>query len=177
MSSGQSDGRRGVPAERNGRRPAVHQNHVLPFWDIGGGAYFGYRMAIAARLFDRRIAQILAGHGGLTLPQWRVLAQLGLMGTGTVRSLADGAVVDRSEASRALKDLEGRSYVARSENPQDRRSPTFSLTEQGMKQFEITRRPISRFIQDLAKGTTDEDMKAANRVLWTVTQGCLEEPR
>ena len=177
MSEIGSDGRQAEATERAARRPGVQQDHVLPFWDIGGGAYFGYRMAIATRLFDRRIVEILAGHGGFTLPQWRVLAQLGLMDVGTVRSLADGAIVDRSEASRALKDLEAGGYVLRSGNPQDGRSPHFSLSEKGRRQFEVMRGPISRFIQDLVKGLSDEDIEAANRVLWQVTLGCLSGSR
>ena len=53
-------------------------SRLLPLYDIGGRPYFGYRMVLAARLFDRRIIEVLEATGGLTLPQWRVLAQLGL---------------------------------------------------------------------------------------------------
>ena len=163
-----------VAAERAGRRPAPRPDQMFPFWDVGGSAYFGYRMAVAAKLFDRRIMQILAENGGLTLSQWRVLAQLGLVATGTVRSLADGAAVDRSEASRALRDLEALGLVSRTANQQDRRSPNFALTPAGIASFETTRQPVSRFINRLVEGVASDDLEAADRVLWRVTQGCLD---
>ena len=85
-----------APARRN--RPLAEAGDALAFFDHGGTAYFGYRMALAAKLFDRSIARILADNGELTLPEWRALSQLGLRGDASVRTLADGAAVDRAEA-------------------------------------------------------------------------------
>lgn len=148
--------------------------HLLPLYDIGGQAYFGYRMVLAARLFDRRIVEILEETGELTLPQWRVVAQLGLIPTGTVRSLADGAAVDRAEVSRAIQDLMKLGFVERTENAADRRSPTFALTDTGRKSFTAVRKPIGKFILHLVDDLDSRDLEAANKVLWAITRGCLK---
>ncbi len=157
----------------------VHPQHaeisrLLPLYDIGGQAYFGYRMVLAAKLFDRRIIEILSESGVLTLPQWRVVSQLGLRAHGTVRSLADGAAVDRAEASRATRELVRRGLVSRRENGADKRSPTFELTDVGRKSFSAIRKPISRFIEQLVEGLNRKDLEAADRVLWAITLGCLK---
>jgi DNA-binding MarR family transcriptional regulator len=149
--------------------------HLLPLYDIGGQAYFGYRMVLAARLFDRRIIEILGETGGLTLPQWRVVAQLGLIATGTVRSLADGAAVDRAEVSRAIQELTKLGFVERTENAADKRSPTFALTEAGHESFSAVRKPIGKFILHLVDDLAPEDLEAANKVLWAITRGCLKQ--
>src|SRR5688572_16975773 len=44
-------------------RPPAEMNRLLPLYDIGGEAYFGYRMVLAAKLFDRRVSDLLAQHG------------------------------------------------------------------------------------------------------------------
>jgi DNA-binding MarR family transcriptional regulator len=149
-------------------------SRLLPFYDIGGQAYFGYRMVLAAKLFDRRIIEILDDSGILTLPQWRVVSQLGLSATGTVRSLADGAAVDRAEVSRATRELVQLGLVKRRENGKDKRSPSFELTDAGRKSFGKIRKPITRFIEHLVDGLDRKDLEAANRVLWAITLGCLK---
>jgi DNA-binding MarR family transcriptional regulator len=147
---------------------------LLPFYDMGGQSYFGYRMVLAAKLFDRRVADILKDSGILTLPQWRVVAQLGLTATGTVRSLANGAAVDPAEVSRSTRKLVQLGLVHRIENPADKRSPRFELTPAGRTSFAAIRKPISKFIQQLVDGLDQKDLQAADRVLWAVTWGCLK---
>jgi DNA-binding MarR family transcriptional regulator len=156
-------------------RPKSHSKDVLPLYDIGGSHYIGYRTVLAAKLFDRCIQRILSQHGDVTLPQWRALAQLGQLPTGTVRSLAGGAAVDRSEASRALRELELAGLVRRQTNGDDMRSPIFSLTAEGREVYLRLRIPISQFVSNLVEGVDEADLDAANRVLWAVTSGCLEQ--
>ena len=155
------------------RRPSIDVEDLLPLYQTGGEAYFGYRMVMAGRLFDRNIVDILQEHGPMSLPQWRIVSQLGLLPEGTVRSLADGAAVDRAEVSRELRKLESDGLVKRKDNPADQRSPLFSLTPRGRQLFKKMRQPISRFIQELVEGISERDLRAANRVLWQVIQGAI----
>jgi len=146
----------------------------MPLYDIGGEGYFGYRMVLAAKLFDRRVSLLLAEQGELSLPQWRIVAQLGLTHSGTVKSLAEGAAVDRAEVSRAMRDLERRKLVLRrAPKGTDRRSPTFELTAAGKRSYVTLRRPISRFISRLVEDVARDDLIAADRVLFAITRGCL----
>jgi DNA-binding MarR family transcriptional regulator len=154
-------------------RPNPEISRLLPFYDIGGRSYFGYRMVLAAKHFDRAISRLLAENSKMTLPQWRVMAQLGLMPTGTVRSLADGAAVDRAEISRATRELEVLGLVRRKTDTTDRRSPLFSLTPTGRRHYARIRKPISSFIVHLIDDVSARDLEAANRALWAITRGCL----
>ncbi len=170
--------RRKTSARKN-LGPQVEPEHrevaqLLPLYDIGGNTYFGYRMVLAAKLFDRRIVDILEETGHLTLQQWRVVSQLGLLSTGSVRSLADGAAVDRAEVSRAVQELTKRGLVKREENPADKRSPSFALTDAGLKSYAAVRKPIIKFIEHLVDGLDPKELEAANRVLWAITKGCLK---
>lgn len=156
------------------QRPPAEISRLMPLYDTGGESYFGYRMVLAAKLFDRRVIDILQEHGDLNLPQWRIVAQLGLMGTGTVKSLAEGAAVDRAEVSRGMRELMRRRLVLRREAAgSDRRSPAFELTALGRRRFVALRRPISQFIAQLVQDVPPADLEAANRVLLAFTRGCL----
>ena len=147
---------------------------IPPSFHLGGLPYFGYRLAVTAKLFDRKFVEILKAHSTLTLPQWRCVAQLGLSEPGTVRSLAEGAVVDRAEVSRALARLVAQGLVARHDNLGDQRSPHFTLTAQGRDVFGSLRKPVSEFIGSLITQVAESDIEAADRVLWTVSKGCLD---
>lgn len=146
---------------------------IPPSYHVGGLPYFGYRLAVTAKLFDHKFIQILKAHSTLTLPQWRCVAQLGLSEPGTVRSLAEGAAVDRAEVSRALARLVAQGIVARHDNEGDQRSPQFTLTEEGRALYTRVRKPISEFIRSLVAQMDTADIEAADRVLWTVSKGCL----
>ena len=147
---------------------------VPPSFHLGGLPYFGYRLAVTAKLFDRKFVEILKAHSTLTLPQWRCVAQLGLAEPGTVRSLAEGAVVDRAEVSRALARLVGQGLVARGDNLGDQRSPQFTLTPAGRALFARLRQPVSEFIGSLINDVAESDIEAADRVLWAVSKGCMD---
>jgi len=150
------------------------EGDIPPSFHLGGLPYFGYRLAVTAKLFDRKFVEILKAHSTLTLPQWRCVAQLGLAEPGTVRSLAEGAVVDRAEASRALARLAVQGLVQRHDNQGDQRSPHFTLTPEGRALYERLRKPVAEFIGSLITQVDKRDIEAADRVLWTVSKGCLD---
>ena len=143
-----------------------------PTYSVGGMAYFGYRLAVTAKRFDRKFVEILESHSALTLPQWRVVAQLGLAEPGTVRSLAERAEVDRSETSRALATLEANGFVRREPNNRDQRSPLFLLTARGRETFERVRSPAAEFIRGIVAAVDDEDIVGADRVLQAIWRAC-----
>lgn len=157
-------------SDRNGERPG----DLPPPYDVGGMPYFGYRLAVTAKLFDRKFVEILKAHSTLTLPQWRCIAQLGLSEPGTVRSLAEGSAVDRAEVSRALARLVAQGIVARHDNEGDSRSPQFTLTDEGRELFVRVRKPVSKFITSLMARLNKADVETADRVLSTVSRGCLD---
>ena len=99
-------------------------------WRIGGPDSVAVRLSFVAKLFDRYLTRQLS-ESGLTVAEWRVMAQLSVVAENTVRELASQAWVDRAEVSRAVASLERRGLLVRHANAQDRRSPRFSLTPAG----------------------------------------------
>src|SRR5579875_2586165 len=104
---------------------------VAAAWRIGGPDYLPYRVTLLAKLLDRCTTRLLQASSGLSVAEWRVLAQLALASPepASVRQLAEQAWVDRAEVSRAAASLERRGYVDRRENAKDRRSPLLFCSE------------------------------------------------
>ncbi|WP_054530896.1 MarR family transcriptional regulator [Erythrobacter sp. SG61-1L] len=165
---------RSAKAPANDGMPPLADEDIPPSYRLGGMAFFGYRLAVTAKLFDRKFVEMLKANSTLTLPQWRCVAQLGLAERGTVRSLAEGAVVDRAEVSRALARLEAQGIVQRHRNEEDQRSPQFSLTADGRALYDRLRKPVSQFIGTLVSQVEKSDIEAADRVLWTISKGCFD---
>lgn len=95
-----------------------------------------FRFSIVAKLWDRRLADLVNQSFGLSVAEYRVLAQLGLHPGSTVRTLSTRTLMDKAQVSRTITDLEDADLVARSVSQTDRRSPEFVLTGPGEQLLE-----------------------------------------
>jgi DNA-binding MarR family transcriptional regulator len=161
------------PARAETVRPAPQLQHLSRLYEHGGTTYLGYRLVLAAKLFDRAIARLVGLHSDLTLPQWRVMSQLGLVDESTIRSMAEAAAVDRAEVSRAVQRLEQRGLVRRRANSVDRRSPLFALTASGRRLYTTVRQPILEFVAGITGPLGKRRVDVTNQALWAFTQACL----
>src|ERR1700753_468600 len=93
------------------------------------------RISLLAKLLDRQTATQLQKEAGLSVAEWRVLAQLNAKSPATVRMIADLHWVDRAEVSRPAASLVEKGLVQRRDNPDDKRSTLFSFTPDGLSLF------------------------------------------
>ena len=72
---------------------------------------------------------------GISIAEWRVLAQLGQHAETTSRGLGEITFMDKSRVSRALKQLEDKNYLSRRADPDDNRASFLSLTTEGQQLY------------------------------------------
>jgi DNA-binding MarR family transcriptional regulator len=143
-------------------------------WRLGGRDYLPYRITLLAKLFDRWNTRLLQDASGLSVAEWRVLAQLHIASPASVRQLAEQAFVDRAEVSRAAASLKRRGFVERKDNPRDRRSPLLFCSEQGRalaRRVSAQRREFHKALTDLIPPDQVEALDAAMLVL---ARRCIE---
>jgi DNA-binding MarR family transcriptional regulator len=145
-----------------------------PVWRVGGPDYLPLRLLLVAKLIDLHVGRLLADKSGLSVAQWRVVAQLGVLHNGSVREMARQACVDPAEVSRSVAALEKRGFVARHLNERDRRSPRFSLTAAGKAHFASFRPHWRRFQSALVARLTSSERALAEHVLTVIAASCLE---
>ncbi len=144
-------------------------------WLVGGADYLPYRITLLAKLLDRCTNRLLSESAGLSVAEWRVLAQLALNSPQSVRQLAEQAWVDRSEVSRAAASLERRGCVERRENPKDRRSPLLFCSRKGqalVDRISPSRRQFQRTLRELL---SESDARSLDSALLVLARHCMDE--
>ena len=160
-----------------GAEPCTGLGKVGPAWRVGGRDYLPYRITLLAKLLDRCTTRLLQASSGMSVAEWRVLAQLSRASPASVRQLAEQAWVDRAEVSRAAASLERRGLVERRENRKDRRSPLLYCSEQGLamaRQVAPSRHDFHRALTDLLTDEQAQQLEAAMLVLARECVGQLE---
>jgi DNA-binding MarR family transcriptional regulator len=142
------------------------ESRQLPGWTIDQLDYPTFRVALLAKVMDRLTIRHLAEVEDLTYAEWRVLARLAAMPEGgTVGQVAELAWVDRAEVSRAGGALERKRFVARRDNPLDRRTPILFLTAKGRKHYQATIRSRSLFHESLLSDLSTKERALLDELL------------
>lgn len=106
--------------------------------DFKHHAPLGYLIHEVARLLKRRFEEEAKTHG-ITLPQWKALAQIALKDNITQRALADAIDADPMTMSGILDRLEKRGLIDRLPDPKDSRAKLARLTPEGDQLFRKAR--------------------------------------
>lgn len=92
-----------------------------------------YRLSVTTNAISDMIAGEYRARFGLKVPEWRVMAVLGDVGSATQRELVRATRMDKVAVNRACKMLEQRGLVARSPNAADGRSHHLELSAPGRR--------------------------------------------
>lgn len=118
---------------------------------LGLEGFLPYRLYRLADLVSREFAAVYKVRLGLTRPEWRVLAGLGQHGSMTATALGRHSAMHKTKVSRAVAALERRRWLARRQDPADRRVEHLELTRAGLAAY-AAMVPLARaFELDLLK--------------------------
>ncbi len=93
--------------------------------------FLPYQLAVLSGRISRDFGRIYCDRFGITIPEWRVIANLSAGEALSVREIHARAEMDKAKVSRAVARLEGAGLVAKSADPRDRRLVALTLTEAG----------------------------------------------
>jgi DNA-binding MarR family transcriptional regulator len=144
-----------------------------PVWRLGGADYLPLKLLLVAKLIDLHVERLLKEKSGISVAEWRVVAQLGVLHNGSVREMARQACVDPAEVSRSIASLEKRGFVERHINVRDRRSPRFSLTAEGKAHFASFRPHWRRFQKALVAKLSAAERDLTEHALMVIAGACL----
>jgi DNA-binding MarR family transcriptional regulator len=94
-------------------------------------AFLPYRLNRLSAAISQSFRSIYGPQYDLTVPEWRVLAVLGQIETMTATAICRHSSMHKTKVSRAVRALELRRWLARSQKPADRREEDLSLTAAG----------------------------------------------
>ena len=116
----------------------------------------GYLIHEVARLMKRRFEEQTRVQG-ITLPQWRVLAQVALNQGITQVALATATDSDPMTVSSVLERLEKRGLIDRYADPTDSRAKLARLTAEGERIFTTARTVGFAMYEAALEGITPEE--------------------
>ena len=92
-----------------------------------------YRLSVLSNTVSRAIARIYADRFDLSIPEWRVMAQLGRHGRLTASEIVGLTAMDKVRVSRAVSRLAAAGRIAADEDQADRRRQHLTLTAAGKR--------------------------------------------
>lgn len=95
--------------------------------------FLPYRLNLAAELVSQRFAAQYRARYRMTRPDWRTLAALGSYGRMTATQVGANSSMHKTKVSRAVRALEEKRWLKRSEDADDRRIEHLELTPAGKR--------------------------------------------
>ena len=95
--------------------------------------FLPYRLNQAAERVSQRFAAQYRARYRMTRPEWRALAALGTYGRMTATEIGANSSMHKTKVSRAVRALEEKRWLKRSEDMSDRRIEHLELTPAGKR--------------------------------------------
>lgn len=128
---------------------------------------WGYLLHDVAKLLKRRFEDEAKDYG-ITLPQWRVLAQIGIGKDSRQTSLAASIDVDPMTMSGILDRLEKRGLITRMADPVDSRAKLAVITAEGEDVVLSARAVGLTVLEDASRGLSKQDQEQLKVLLGKV---------
>jgi len=97
--------------------------------------FLPYRLNRLTAAVSQAFRAVYGPHHDLTVPEWRVLATLGQFETMSAKAIGAHSAMHKTKVSRAVRALEERRWLKRSESLDDRREEILSLTSLGRRTY------------------------------------------
>ena len=99
--------------------------------------YLPYRLTVIAEQLSAELAKQYKQTYGISIPEWRVLVNVGYTRKPSIRDIEKKAGLEKSKVSRAASRLEANGYLIKHTDDQDRRLLKLSLTEKGRALLDV----------------------------------------
>lgn len=97
--------------------------------------FLPYQLNRAAAAVSREFRETYGSDHDLTVPEWRVLVTLAQFGRLTAKTIGAHSSMHKTKVSRAVSALEGRRWLSRISNDDDRREEFLDLTATGISKY------------------------------------------
>lgn len=104
---------------------------ALPDFDLE--RYLPYQFVVLSARLSSNLAKQYKKEFGISIPEWRVLLNVGYSKDLSVRDIEKRVSLERSKVSRAASKLEAKGYLAKQTDNRDRRLLQLTLTQEGIE--------------------------------------------
>ena len=127
--------------------------------------FWPYALNQAAETTSLGFQSVYRKKYAMTRTEWRVLAHLGEFGQLTAKDICERASLHKTKVSRAVVALEGKRWLERSANEQDRRAEYLILTMAGEQAYHDLTEEADKLNTELVAGLSAEELATCRKVL------------
>jgi DNA-binding MarR family transcriptional regulator len=132
--------------------------------------FLPYRLAVLTHAVSRALGEVYGARFGLSIPEWRIVANLGRFGPQQPGDLAERSSMDKPKVTRALQRLLAAGLITRAIDSADRRQARIALTRKGASVFREIGSLARAWETDLLAPLSDSDRKSFDRILSKLTE-------
>ncbi|NBR88506.1 MAG: MarR family transcriptional regulator [Rhodobacteraceae bacterium] len=127
--------------------------------------FLPYLLNQAAEAASLSFQKVYKGRYGMLRTEWRVLFHLGLYGRLTATEIGERSGLHKTKISRAVAALEGKRFIVRERDDEDRRVEYLTLTTSGLAAYKDLRAIAQSHEERLLKAFTPEEAALLKRGL------------
>lgn len=122
--------------------------------------FLPYRLSVLSNRVSDAFARLYETRFGITIPEWRVIANVGRFGPISANGVCERSAMDKVTVSRAVQRLVDKGFLDRRTDAHDRRRSSLTLSPAGAAIYaEIV--PLALQIQAALVADLDEDERRA----------------
>lgn len=142
-------------------------------------SFVTFRIARVQNTLNAHAIATLAAQSDLTLTEWRMLASIESRKQTTAAEIVRHTQIDKAQVSRAIKSLRARNLIIASENLEDHRQQTLSLSDAGRSVFEklvvVMRQRQAMLTQDIEEDEIKVLFSILERLAARAEQAALKD--
>ena len=124
-----------------------------------------FRLSSDSRRVANACAEVYFAEFGITVPEWRLMAQIGRFGSISAKDIAVKISMDRVAISRAAAKCLAEGLISETPHPVDRRSKVLSFTPKGKALYKAIIPRACDLANVIESGLTKSEAKMLNALL------------
>ncbi len=99
-------------------------------------SFLPYRLSVLNNMVSRALAEQYQARFGLSIPEWRVMANLGRAAPLSANEVAERTSMDKVKVSRAISRMQSAGLLKRETDPRDHRVSSLRLSAKGKRIYD-----------------------------------------
>lgn len=128
-------------------------------------SFVPYRLSILSNTVSGSIARLYASTFDMTIPEWRVMAVLGMAAPLSANQVAEKTRMDKVQVSRAVSRLLAAGHIERDTDSADRRRSRLRMSKSGEAVYNRVAPLALSAEARLLSGLTDTELRQFDRLL------------
>jgi DNA-binding MarR family transcriptional regulator len=127
--------------------------------------FLPYRLSVLSNLVSQALAEQYQARFGLSIPQWRVMANLGRTAPMSANEVAERTSMDKVKVSRAIASMQALDLLTRETDPRDNRMVSLKLSAKGRRIYEGIAPMALAWEQEFLSVLNDREIAALDEIL------------